>query len=79
MRTFHYAGVLTKDVDVLDVLNKQVSNTPDPQNSELALALQPELRFDKATVFDLASKLSAGGSRNTLTSPSTTPSTMKHS
>lgn len=57
MRTFHYAGVLTKDVDVLDVLNKQVSNTPDPQNSELALALQPWLRFDKAAGFDLASKL----------------------
>ena len=57
MRTFHYAGVLTKDVDVLDVLNKQVSNTPDPKNSELVLALNSELRFDKPAVFSLASKL----------------------
>ena len=28
---------MTKDVDVLDVLNKQVSNTPDPQNSRWLL------------------------------------------
>lgn len=57
MRTFHYAGVLTKEVDPFDVLNKQVSNTVDHANSELIVALTADIRHDRASVLSLAHRL----------------------
>jgi hypothetical protein len=60
MRTFHYAGVLTKEVDPFDTLNTQVSNTMDHENSKLVVALRPEIRFDKNAVRSLALSLGRG-------------------
>jgi hypothetical protein len=57
MRTFHYAGVLTANVDPLDVLNKQVSNIMDHETSSLIVALKPNIRFDRTAVFELARSL----------------------
>jgi hypothetical protein len=59
MRTFHYAGVLTKSVDPFDVLNKQVSNTVDHENSELIVALKPEFS-NRREAFRLAESLKRG-------------------
>lgn len=44
MRTFHYAGVLTKK-DALSLLDIEVGKTPN-KNALVALALPPEKRFD---------------------------------
>ena len=59
MRTFHYAGVLTKSVDPFDVLNKQVSNTMDHENSELVLALKPQYQ-NRREAFRIAHSLMRG-------------------
>ena len=59
MRTFHYAGVLTKSVDPFDVLNKQVSNTMDHENSELIVALKPGFNT-RAKAFELADLIKRG-------------------
>ena len=53
MRTFHYAGVLTKK-DPFDLLNIEVGKTPN-KNALIALALPPESRFDKSKA-DLIAK-----------------------
>jgi hypothetical protein len=45
LRTFHYAGVLTKK-DAFDLLNTEVGTLPN-KNALVAMALKPEIRFNK--------------------------------
>jgi len=52
MRTFHYAGVLTKK-DALQLLNIEVGNIPN-KNALIALALPPEVRFNRSKVEEIA-------------------------
>lgn len=60
MRTFHYAGVLTNK-DELELLNIEVGKTPN-KNALVALALPPDIRFDK----NKAEKLAKGLKRTVL-------------
>jgi len=55
MRTFHYAGVLTKK-DALQLLNIEVGNIPN-KNALIAVALPPETRFNENAVKQIAEGL----------------------
>ena len=55
MRTFHYAGVLTKK-DALQLLNTEVGNIPN-KNALIALALPPETRFNENAAKQIAKGL----------------------
>ena len=52
MRTFHYAGVLTKK-DAWDLLNMEIGVIPN-KTALVAMALKPEIRFDKARCDQIA-------------------------